>query len=135
MLSRTLAILSVLMAAAASEALAVEMPLAAAESLHALANPPDFATRQRWLDEVLARDANASESGSDLKHLLEQVDVQGISLSSADPIEFHANPEPSSMLVWSAALMGLSASGYGVRRRQQPIGEPTDSDVGSRQAD
>lgn len=129
-----MAFLGVLMAIAASDVLAVEMPMTTGESLRAIADPPDFATRQRWLDEVIARDSKELGTGSDLKHLLEQVDVQGIALSSADPIEFHANPEPSSMLVWSAALMGLSASGYGVRRRQQPIGEPADG-ASSRRSD
>jgi len=81
------------------------------------------AVRQQLIDTALQDRAvtwrgEIGKLGIHLPIVLEKADLDSAALAGADPLAFSTNPEPSSLLVWGATAMGLFATGYGVRRRQ-----------------
>lgn len=86
--------------------------------------PANAEVRKSWIDAVLADRQTPSEvnygvNPGDLAQVLHDADTRAVNLAACETLDFHANPEPSSLLVWAATAMGVIAAGYGYRRRNQ----------------
>ena len=122
---RTLALAALLGGAWTGGAAAMERPAPVRSLLSPTNDPASAHARQRLIDEraPISASADVARFGMNpvnLASVLEEVDPRSMTRVVGDPLEFFANPEPSSLLVWSAAGMGLLASGYAYRRRRQP---------------